>query len=384
MDVLSLLRLTYERRASDLHLKASTRPVLRVDGVLEPVTGEGPVNPADIADAFCAIATEEQQDLFRRNLELDFAYSLPGVARFRVNAALQRGSIVLSFRLVPVVVPSLAQLAMPTVCQVLAARRRGLVVVTGPTGSGKSTTLAAMIDNINSNERRRIVTIEDPIEFLYADKLSFIIQREVGADARDFPTALRSALRQDPDVILLGEMRDQETIATAIAAAETGHLVLGTLHTIGAAEAVDRIINVFPPGQQQQVRLELSLCLEGVVSQMLLPRASGKGRVAAMEVMIATPAVRNLIRDAKAHQIPNMIALGAQFGMQTFDHHLHDLVLANVVSFEEAMLRATQPEHLRKRLASDGVIAAGVHPVLPSFQSFPHWDEDRGKDQGDG
>lgn len=314
MDIQGILKSMVAQAASDLHVKAAAHPVLRIDGILVVQEELAVPTPGEIAELLRNITTPAQQQQFERAWELDFAYSIAGVARFRVNAALQRGSVALSFRQVPFVPPNLSSLGLPSVCQDLAMRRHGLVVVTGPTGCGKSTTLAAMIDHINSHERRRIITIEDPIEFLYPDKLSFMTQREVGTDTGGFATALRAALRQDPDVILVGEMRDLETIATAITAAETGHLVFGTLHTIGAAQTVDRMINVFPPAQQQQIRIELSLCLEGVVSQILLPRARGRGRVAAAEVMVATPAVRNLIREAKTHQLPNICGAGWSVG----------------------------------------------------------------------
>ncbi|MBI2862963.1 MAG: type IV pilus twitching motility protein PilT [Chloroflexi bacterium] len=352
MDLQELLKLMVSRGASDLHIKAASPPVLRVDGELLPLEAHPPLAPAEIAAALGAIATPELLQRFQASRELDFAYSLAGVARFRVNAAFQRGSVGLSFRLIPVNVPGLEVLGLPAICQSLATRRNGLVLVTGPTGSGKSTTLAAMIDYINANERRRIVTIEDPIEYLHRDKRSFLTQREIGGDTRDFAVALRAALRQDPDVILVGEMRDLETIATAITAAETGHLVLGTLHTMGAAQTVDRIINVFPPAQQQQIRVEASLCLEAVISQTLLPKLEGKGRVAAVEVMVATGAVRNLMREAKTHQLPNSIAMGSQFGMQTLDQHLRALVAAKKVSMDEALLRASNPDELRRLLNS--------------------------------
>ncbi|MDO8670887.1 MAG: PilT/PilU family type 4a pilus ATPase [Dehalococcoidia bacterium] len=367
MELQALLNLMVSRGASDLHIKAASPPVLRIDGQLHLLAEQAPAAPSEIATSLGEIASPELLQRFQSTRELDFAYGLPGVARFRVNAAFQRDSIGLSFRMIPVNVPDLADLGLPAICQTLAGRRNGLVLVTGPTGSGKSTTLAAMIDFINSRECSRIVTIEDPIEYLHRDKRSFMTQREVGGDTRDFAIALRAALRQDPDVILVGEMRDLETIATAITAAETGHLVFGTLHTMGAAQTVDRIINVFPPAQQQQIRQELSLCLEAVLSQALLPRLEGKGRVAAVEVMLGTPAVRNLIREAKTHQLANTIAMGAQFGMQTLDQHLRDLVLARRVSLEEALIRATNPDDLRRQVADK--TSGGAAPPRPPARS---------------
>jgi len=350
MNIEDLLRIMVERDASDLHLKAGSPPVLRIDGRLVPYTYGDPLGltPEDMKEAFEQVTTEEQREEFARELELDFAYSISGLARFRVNAALQRGTITLAFRRVYWRIPTIEELGLPEVCKVLALKPDGLILVTGPTGCGKSTTLAAMIDYLNERERRRVVTIEDPIEYLFRDKKCFITQRELGADTKSFATALKHALRQDPDVILVGEMRDLETIATALTAAETGHLVLSTLHTPSAPQAIDRIIDVFPPHQQGQIRIQLSTTLQGVLYQALIPKADGQGRVVAVEVMIATPAIRNLIREAKTYQIPNVIQTGAEYGMQTLNQALRDLYQKGLITLEDAFARSNNPKELRE------------------------------------
>ena len=350
MNIDDLLRVVVERGASDLHLKAGSPPVLRIDGKLVLYTYSDPLGltPEDMKEAFEHVTTEQQREEFARELELDFAYSIPGLARFRVNAALQRGTITLAFRRVYWTIPTIEELGLPEVCKLLALKQQGLILVTGPTGCGKSTTLAAMIDYLNERERRRVVTIEDPIEYLFRDKKCFITQRELGTDTKSFATALKHALRQDPDVILVGEMRDLETIATALTAAETGHLVLSTLHTPSAAQAIDRIIDVFPPHQQGQIRVQLSTSLEAVLYQALIPRADGNGLVVAVEVMTATPAIRNLIREGKTYQIPNVIQTGAQYGMQTFNQALRDLYQRGLIAREEAFARSNNPEELRE------------------------------------
>jgi twitching motility protein PilT len=279
-------------------------------------------------------------------LELDFAYSIPGLSRFRANVFQQRNSMGAVFRCVPLSIPSLDDLKLPKVCRFLADRPRGLVLVTGPTGSGKSTTLAAMIDHINSSRRVHIVTLEDPIEFMHRNKKAYVNQREIGADTRSFASALRRVLRQDPDVILVGEMRDLETISAAITAAETGHLVLATLHTTGGPETVDRIIDVFPPHQQQQIRMQLSATLEGVLSQVLLQSADGVSRTMAMEIMLGVPAISNLIREGKTHQMPTIIHGAQAVGMQTLDQDIRRLLTAGLVTFDEAISKAKEPREL--------------------------------------
>lgn len=352
VHIQELMQLTGERLASDLHLKAGSRPVLRIYGELRPQMEYGIVSAEDMERFFEELTNEEQRRRFREELELDMSYGLSGVGRFRVNVAMQRGTITIVMRRLSFVVPSIEELGLPQVCKELVLKPRGLILVTGPTGSGKSTTLAAMINYLNQREARRIITIEDPIEYLLRDNRCFITQRELGGDTLSFATALKHALRQDPDVILVGEMRDLETIAAAITAAETGHLVLSTLHTAGAALTVDRIIDVFPPHQQQQVRVQLAGILEGVLSQTLLPTIDGSGRVPAVEVMIATPAVRSLIRDAKTHQLPGVIETGQKFGMQTLDQALQALYQQGKVSLEEVMSKAQNPEYLRSRIAA--------------------------------
>jgi twitching motility protein PilT len=343
MHVDDLLRLMMKRRSSDLHLGASTPPILRIDGELSPVTSHK-LTPRRVHELIYAILTDEQITVFEENWELDFAYSVTGLSRFRVNVHRQRGTVGAVFRAVPVDPPTLDGLGMPDVLKTFAARPRGLVLVTGPTGSGKSTTLAAMIREINVTRRCHIVTVEDPIEFLHRNEKSIVIQREVGSDTKSFTMALRHVLRQDPDVILIGEMRDLETIAAAITAAETGHLVLATLHTTSAAQTVDRVVDVFPPHQQEQIRVQLSTVLEGIVCQTLLPLADGNGRVCAQEILLATPAIRNLIREGKTHQMPSVLQSSAAEGMQTLDQALKTLVMQAKVSPQAAMAVASNPQ----------------------------------------
>ncbi|HLB11854.1 MAG TPA: type IV pilus twitching motility protein PilT [Dehalococcoidia bacterium] len=354
MEIDDLLRTMVEREASDLHIKAGSPPVLRVDGVLQPLDKHGFL-PGDMERFLARLTAESQREALRRELELDFAYSLPGVARFRVNVFFQRGSLGMAIRTVPLQIASIDDLGLPEACKDLALRQRGLVLVTGPTGSGKSTTLAAMVDYLNEQDCRHVVTIEDPVEFLHRDKQCIIAQRELGSDTHSFSAALRHALRQDPDVILVGEMRDLDTIATALTAAETGHLVLSTLHTTSAAQTMDRIVDVFPPHQQQQIRMQLSLVLEGILCQALLPRLGG-GRIAAVEVLLVTPAVRNLIREGKVFQIPTIIQLSGQAGMQTLDQALAALVRNGLVSPEEAAIRAASAEELTKLIGGVGAL----------------------------
>lgn len=349
MNIQELLTLTVERKASDLHIKVPSPPVLRVDGQLVAIDGYPSLTSEDTDQMLNDITTEAQRKSFRERMELDLSYSVENVGRFRVNACYQRGTVSLAFRAVPAQTLSIAQLGLPEVCRTLASRPHGMVLATGPTGSGKSTTLAAMIDHINQTRRCHIITIEDPIEFLHTDKESIIAQREIGADTSSFAEALRHALRQDPDVILVGEMRDLETIATAITAAETGHLVLATLHTTSAAQTIDRIIDVFPPEQQQQIRMQLSTVLQGILSMTLLPRASGPGRVAALEVLIMTSAVRNLIREGKTFQIPNLMQMGAQSGSQTMDQALKSLIERRLVNIEDALTHSTNPDELLRQ-----------------------------------
>lgn len=338
------MREAVERRASDIHLTVGVPPTLRINGALVRLNLP-PLGPADTLRLFESIAPEERQTYFRQNGEVDFSHTIHGLSRFRVNAFRQRGSVAIAVRLIPEQVPTLDQLELPEVVANLARKPRGLILVTGPTGSGKSTTMAAMINLINEEQSCNIITLEDPIEYLHRHKKSLINQREVNADTRSFANGLRAALREDPDVILVGEMRDMDTISIAVRAAETGHLVLATLHTSDASQTIDRIIDVFPPYQQQQIRTQLSLTLQGIISQQLLPRRGGAGRVVAVEILVATPAVRNLVREGKSHQLLTVIQTGAKAGMQSMDAALRDLCRAGVVSDEEALMRASDPDN---------------------------------------
>jgi twitching motility protein PilT len=346
MDVRELLRSMVDLEASDLHLKAGSPPMVRIHGELRPIAGSA-WRAEEVRRALESLTDPGQQQAFDSAWELDFSYQLADQVRFRVNAARERSQVSLSFRLIPLAIPALDSLGLPAVCASLATRRRGLVLVTGPTGSGKSTTLAAMIDHLNHSEARRVVTIEDPIEYLYRDDRCVITQRELGTDTRSFALAARQALRQDPDVLLVGEMRDADTIAACLTAAETGHLVLSTLHTNSGPQTIDRIVDVFPPHQQSQIRMQLSLALEAVLAQLLLPRVDRPGRIPAMEVMLATPAIRNLIREGKTHQMASVIQTGAQFGMQTLDQSLTNLVRSGWITQAIAEEHASSPDSLR-------------------------------------
>jgi twitching motility protein PilT len=337
-------------KASDIHLKVGRPPVLRIHGELRPQNVYDPLRPEDMERLYLQVTHEEQRARFEEELELDLPYEVAGVARFRVNVAWQRGSISMVMRRLSLEIPSIDELRLPSVCKEMVMKPRGLILVTGPTGSGKSTTLAAMIDYLNARDARRIITCEDPIEYIFEDRRSLVTQRELGRDTPSFSSALKHALRQDPDVILVGEMRDLETITTALTAAETGHLVLSTLHTAGAALTVDRIIDVFPPHQQQQVRAQLGSILEGVLSQTLVPTTDGQGRVAAIEVMIATPAVRNLIREGKTHQLPGVIETSQRYGMKTLDQALLEIFQRGNVAMDEVLAKSSNPEHLRSLL----------------------------------
>jgi len=346
MNITDLLKATIEGGASDLHMKAGKPPKMRVDGKLVPVEG-APALSGEAAQALAlSIMNERQKESFGHRGEMDLAYSYPGLGRFRVNAFKQRGSVSLVFRVVPTKVKTIQELELPSILHDLALESRGLILVTGSTGSGKSTTLAAMVEHINRNKTANIITIEDPIEYLYLDRQALISQREVGYDTESFSVALRAALRQDPDVIMVGEMRDYETIHTALIAAETGHLVLSTLHTMDAPETINRIISVFPPFQQKQIRLQLASVLRGVISQRLIPRADSKGRAAACEIMIATQTVREAIIDPeKTRRLRDVISAGgSQYGMQTFDQSLYDLMSRGIISQDAAMAWASNPD----------------------------------------
>ena len=354
MDVNDLLRIAVENGASDLHLKVGSYPMIRVGGALVPADESKRLTSDDLVTMSAAIMSSAQQAVqkFKDANEVDLAYGVPGLGRFRCNVFQQRGSIGVVLRVIPKDIRTIAELDLPPVLKTIASEQRGLVLVTGTTGSGKSTSLAAMIDHINRTRCVHVMTVEDPIEFLHRDDRSIINQREVAVDTRSFAQALRSALRQDPDVILVGEMRDFETIETALLAAETGHLVFSTLHTLDATETINRIISVFPPHQQKQVRIQLASVLKAVVSQRLVPRADGNGRAPAVEVMITTPFIRDCIVDKeRTHQIPGAIAAGtSQYGMQTFDQSLFGLYQAGRVSYDEALRWASNVDEFKLKV----------------------------------
>lgn len=345
-DINELLKKTVHMGASDLHVKVGTAPIVRIHGSLSFMEGEKRLTSEDTLNIALAVMGSAQKEAFKKKNDIDIAYSVPGLGRFRCNAFVQRGTVGVVFRVIPMKILDIEQLNLPVVLKKISLEPRGLVLVTGTTGSGKTTSLAAMIDYINSNRSDHVMTIEDPIEFLHRDKSSVVNQREVGTDTESFSRALRAALRQDPDVILVGEMRDFETIQTALVAAETGHLVLSTLHTVDAAETVNRIISVFPPYQHKQVRVQLASVLRAIISMRLAPRADGKGRVPAVEVLIATATIKACIEDPdKTKQIPDVIAQGfSQYGMQTFDQSLLGLYQDGLITYEEALRRASNPD----------------------------------------
>jgi len=354
LDFADVLLEVIDRRASDLHITAGAPPTVRIRGRLTALDGYPVLSTTDTREIVYSILSEGQRQKFENQWQIDFAYQIPGRARFRVNAYFQRSAVGAAFRLIPFEVVPFETLGLPPVVADFANKPRGLVLVTGPTGSGKSTTLASLIDVINSTREEHIMTVEDPIEFLHRHKKCIVNQRELGSDALSFGDALKAALRQDPDVILVGEMRDLETIGTAITAAETGHLVFATLHTQDTPQTIDRIIDVFPPEQQGQVRAQLSVALQGIMTQTLLPTADGSGRVVATEVLVPTPAVRNLIREAKSHQIYSVLQTGASHGMQTMDSSLAQLVRAGKVNRQLAESRAHAPEEFRRLLGHGG------------------------------
>ncbi|HTO91626.1 MAG TPA: type IV pilus twitching motility protein PilT [Candidatus Sulfotelmatobacter sp.] len=368
IDLTAILAFAKDQGASDVHIVPGMAPVLRLRGETRPLE-MAPLSPDATRAAIYDLMNDEQKKVFEERHDLDFAFEIPGLSRFRANVLVQRQGVGAVFRLVPSQVKSLEELAMPPVLQQLSQLERGLVVVTGPTGSGKSTTLAAMVDWINSNERLHILTIEDPIEFVHQPKKSVVTQREVGPHTQSFSNALKAALREDPDVILVGELRDLETTQLAITAAETGHLVFGTLHTNSASKTIDRIIDIFPSGQQAQVRTMLSESIEGVVAQTLLPAKDAKGRVAALEVLVGVPALRNLIREDKTAQILSVIQTGAQHGMISLDQHLRELVMQGRLAREVAMKRSSNPK-LFEQPAPTSTVSAGVgsgfEPATPA------------------
>ena len=350
MQINEMLKLMVDKGASDLHLMVGSKPVMRVGGDLIPQDDFPMLTAVDMVFALEQIASKEQQIAFRDEHELDLAYSVPGLSRFRVNVLQQRGSISIAIRLVPFKTPTIEELGLPLICKKLMLKPRGLILVTGAAGSGKSTTLAAMINYLNETLRRNVITIEDPIEYIFQNKKCLIHQRDMGDDTRSFDSALIHALRHDPDVIVIGEMRDLATISTAIRAAETGHLIISTLHTNDAPQTIDRLIDIFPSGQQRQVRLQLSQVIEAVLSQRLLPRIGG-GRVAAFEIMICTEVIMEYIREEKIHEISQQMEYGGSEGTQTMDRALANLVIDGTVTLEDALMECAHPQSLNKLIA---------------------------------
>ncbi len=350
LNLRSMLEEMLTREASDLHLSAGERPKLRVDGEMVNTSIDQVLGPKDTLSLAYSVLTETQKKRFEQEDELDFSFGIQNLARFRGNVFKQRGCVSVAIRMIPFNVKSFDDLKLPPICAKLAERPRGLVLVTGPTGSGKSTTLAAMIDKINRERHGHIITVEDPIEFIHRHQNCLVNQREVGTDTKSFASALKYALREDPDVILVGEMRDLETIASALTIAETGHLALATLHTNSAPEAINRIIDVFPNNQQSQVRAQLAFVLEGVITQTLLPRASGRGRVMAAEIMVATPAIRAVIRDDKVHQIYSLMQAGKKHGMQTMNDSLYQLYMSREVTRDECLRVSPNPSEFMRAI----------------------------------
>jgi twitching motility protein PilT len=355
-----LLEEMFERGASDLHISAGERPMLRVDGDITRSSVDVVMQPEDTQRLAYSTLTEDQRKKFETEAELDFSFEIRSLARFRGNCFKQRGCVSMVIRQIPFTIKTFEQLALPKVVADLVQKPKGLILVTGPTGSGKSTTLAAMLDKINKELKGHMITIEDPIEFIHKHQSCIVNQREVGSDTKSFQAALKYALRQDPDVVLIGEMRDLETIQAALTVAETGHLALATLHTNSAAEAINRIVNVFPSHQQAQARTQLAFCLEGIVTQTLLRRASGKGRAMAAEVLVVTPAIRALIRDDKVHQIYSMMQSGKKYGMQTMNDALYNLYASKTVALEE-VLRASHDQAELMRMIGISVESDGTH-----------------------
>ena len=350
IDVMDLLRLAREKNASDLHLIAGSPPMLRINGSLEATDGMTPLSPEQINEAFHQLTTPKQREEFYSGLELDFGFSLLGVGRLRCNAAQQRGGIIFALRLLPPNIPTIDELELPQVCKELALKPRGLIVVSGPTGSGKTTTLATMIQHINVNKTCYIVTVEDPVEYNHHNINSVIAQRELGADTLSFARALKYVLRQDPDVILVGEMRDPDTAAAVLNIAETGHLILTTGHAPSASQAMERIIDLFPPNERYLAQLRLASLIIAVLCQALVPRADGSGRIAAVEIMLGSPAVKNLIRENKIHQLPNIIRTSNQKGMETMDQALVNLYIKGIISREDMLAFCHDPNEIEEMI----------------------------------
>jgi twitching motility protein PilT len=385
MELNEILKIALKGGASDIHLKSGLPTMFRVDGALVPLKNGERLLPEEMQKIAFSLMNPVQKARFEEARECDLAYGIPGLGRFRVNIFQQRGTIGVVFRVIPFGVKSIDQLLLPRVIERISMENRGLVLVTGTTGSGKSTTLAAMIDHINSNRTCHIMTIEDPIEFLIRDRRSLVNQREIGVDTQSFANALRAALRQDPDVILVGEMRDFETIETAITAAETGHLVMSTLHTLDATETINRIISVFPPYQQKQVRLQLASILKAVLSQRLVPRADGRGRVPALEVMVSTARIRECISDKeRTKELPDAIAKGfTTYGMQTFDQSLMHLVRQELVTYEEALKHVSNPDDFALRFRGIASTSDGTWDDFEGKEEEKQSDEDIGEDSSD-
>ncbi len=364
-----LLKIMVEKGATDLHITTGTPPQIRIDGKLVPLSMD-PLSGTDTKKLCYSILTDAQKHKFEENNELDFSFGVKGLSRFRANVFVQRGAVAAAFRIIPYKFMTFQELGLPPIIEEISKRPRGLVLVTGPTGSGKSTTLASMINKINEERHEHIITIEDPIEYLHPHKGCIVNQREVGADTAGFKVALKYILRQDPDIVLIGEMRDLETIEAALTTAETGHLVFGTLHTNSAVQTINRIIDVFPPYQQSQVRAQISFVLEGVLSQQLIPKAGGKGRVLGLEVMISNPAIKNLIREDKVHQIYSIMQVGqAKFGMQTMNQSLYTLYTKGLLTLDVAMGRSSDPEELRNMIARGTTATTNVgKPSQPQAQ----------------
>ena len=348
LELNALLTTLVERRGSDLHLKVNEPPIIRVDGTLYRLEGYPTMGGPEVKRLCYSILNEERVTEFEENLELDLSYTIEGVGRYRVNILQQKSYVGGVFRHIPFEVPTIDSLGLPKVLESISMRPRGLVLVTGPTGCGKSTTLAAMVNHMNHHRHAHVITIEDPLEFIHTDLMCLINQRELGGDTHSFGDALRHIMRQNPDIILVGEMRDLETIQLAVTAAETGHLVLATLHTTDATQTIDRVIDVFPPEQQDQIRSQLATTIEAIVCQTLLPRKSGTGRIAAFEIMIGTPAVKTIVREGKTHQIPAIVQTGAEVGMIPLELFLLSLVEQDMVTFEEALARANNPREFQE------------------------------------
>lgn len=349
MDLIELIKIGSTKNASDIHITVGVPPVFRINGKLHEY-GEEYLKPDDTRKLVEEVLEERQMLELNEKGEIDTSFSSPGIGRFRVNAYKQRGSFGMALRIIPLRIPTMEELGLPQIVKDLARNPRGLILVTGPTGSGKTTTLASIIDLINSEQNYHILTLEDPIEYLHKHNKCIVNQREIGSDSLNFANALRAALRQDPDVILVGEMRDLETISIALTAAETGHLVLSTLHTLGASKTIDRVIDVFPPHQQQQIRVQFASVIQGIISQQLLPKVDGSGRIAAFEVMVTTPAIRNLIREEKSHQIDTAIQTGGKYGMETMDNSICELYKKGIISKDTALNQAFNLDIMKRAI----------------------------------